>query len=220
MVKIQCRDLVLHFNKKHLEDQSIPMWVVKTKGQSFYVNHIMSTVPWSTKETPGNEHTKGSIKIKNCVLTITNDNSARISALSEEDKDLLKKSEGPAARIIIDENFPKIKKYLDSNNIEYSPIKKVAGGCSTLFFVTDIMKKSDMVLLSLTFNGSYRILQPNEEYYKKYTSLIEQTDPADMTQSLFGKIKSIFTSDTDDEEEDDMVMVDINDYDTMDDDDE
>lgn len=59
-------EIVFHFNKKHLEDPNIPMWVIKTKGQSHYVNHVevMPGVGFSTKETPDNPSTKGSIKFK------------------------------------------------------------------------------------------------------------------------------------------------------------
>jgi hypothetical protein len=62
--------LIFHFNKKHLEDPSIPMWSIKAKGETYYVKHVDCALPWSTKETPDNPHTKGSIKIKNCTLTI------------------------------------------------------------------------------------------------------------------------------------------------------
>ena len=60
--------MVFHFNKKHLEDPAIPMWVIKAKGESYYVEHVDCMVNWSTKETPDNSHTKGSIKIKDCLL--------------------------------------------------------------------------------------------------------------------------------------------------------
>ncbi|VDM10415.1 unnamed protein product [Wuchereria bancrofti] len=40
-------------------DPTIPQWVIKTKGQTFYVNHLESNVGFSTKETPDNPHTKG-----------------------------------------------------------------------------------------------------------------------------------------------------------------
>ena len=58
--------IVFHFNKKHLQDSTVPMWVIKHKGQTHYVHHVdMSEgVGFSTKETPDNEHTKGSIKFK------------------------------------------------------------------------------------------------------------------------------------------------------------
>lgn len=54
--------VVFHYNKKHNEDQTIPPYVLKVKGETFYVNHIDSRVGFSTKETPDNPHTKGSIK--------------------------------------------------------------------------------------------------------------------------------------------------------------
>ena len=59
-------DVVFHYNKKHNEDQSIPPWVVKYKGESHYVHHLETNgrVKFSTKETPDNSHTKGSLKFK------------------------------------------------------------------------------------------------------------------------------------------------------------
>lgn len=80
-MKINCKDLVFHFNKKHLSDTTIPMWVVKTKGETYYIHHLSSTAAWSTKETPDNDHTKGSIKFKNISLEITDDNEAIITPL-------------------------------------------------------------------------------------------------------------------------------------------
>jgi hypothetical protein len=56
--------IVFHFNKKHLQDATIPMWVIKHKGKTHYVHHVTSEVGFSTKETPDNPHTKGSIKFK------------------------------------------------------------------------------------------------------------------------------------------------------------
>lgn len=57
------------------------MWVLKTHGETFYVNHVDCRVPWSTKETPNNPHTKGSIKVKNCFLMIDDDQCANITEL-------------------------------------------------------------------------------------------------------------------------------------------
>ena len=59
-------EIVFHFNKKHLQDPTIPMWVVKCRGDTYYVNHVDVSpgVGFSTKETPDNPHTKGSIKFK------------------------------------------------------------------------------------------------------------------------------------------------------------
>lgn len=58
--------IIFHFNKKHLENPNIPMWVIKTKGQTYYVHHVEvdKGVGFSTKETPDNPSTKGSIKFK------------------------------------------------------------------------------------------------------------------------------------------------------------
>lgn len=69
--------IVFHFNKASLADPTIPMWVVKSKGQTHYVSHLESSIGFSTKETPDNEHTKGSIQfrgnlsIKDGVATVT-----------------------------------------------------------------------------------------------------------------------------------------------------
>lgn len=46
------------------------MCIIKTRGQTFYIDHLDSTVGFSTKETPDNPHTKGSLKFKG-ILTIT-----------------------------------------------------------------------------------------------------------------------------------------------------
>lgn len=56
--------VVFHYNKKHNEDNSIPCWVIKHKGNSYYVNHLDSEVGFSTKETPDSEHTKGALQFK------------------------------------------------------------------------------------------------------------------------------------------------------------
>jgi hypothetical protein len=68
--------IVFHFNKAFLSDPTIPMWVIKHKGTTYYVNHVDSTVRFSTKETPDNEHTKGSIMFRG-KLTITEEDGVR-----------------------------------------------------------------------------------------------------------------------------------------------
>ena len=62
-------EIIFHFNKKHLEDVNIPMWVIKTKGESYYVNHVevLAGVGFNTKETPNNPHTRGSIRLKGAI---------------------------------------------------------------------------------------------------------------------------------------------------------
>lgn len=54
------------------------MWVLKFDGQTVYVEHVeFSGVRFSTKETPDNPHTKGSLKFKDVTLEIE-DNQARV----------------------------------------------------------------------------------------------------------------------------------------------
>lgn len=62
--------IIFHFNKAYLSDPTIPMWIVKHKGVTYYVDHIDSEVGFRSKETPDNEATKGSLQFKGN-LTIT-----------------------------------------------------------------------------------------------------------------------------------------------------
>ena len=52
------------------------MWIVKCRGDTYYVNHVDVSpgVGFSTKETPSNNSTKGSIKFK-ANLEIENKNN-------------------------------------------------------------------------------------------------------------------------------------------------
>lgn len=60
------------------------MWVLKVDGQTFYVEHVeFSNISFSTKETPDNPHTKGSLKFKNVNLEI-NENMARVTDYGKE----------------------------------------------------------------------------------------------------------------------------------------
>lgn len=77
-ITLNCRELVFHFNKKHIEDSSIPPWVIKANGTSYYVNHVDCKKGWSTKEIPDNPSTKGALKIKRCTLKIDEDGNAII----------------------------------------------------------------------------------------------------------------------------------------------
>jgi hypothetical protein len=65
----------MHFNKMHLQDPTIPMWTVKHKGETYYVNHVEVEpgIGFSTKETPENPHTKGSLKFKGRLKIEDND---------------------------------------------------------------------------------------------------------------------------------------------------
>ena len=91
---------MFHFNKAHLTDQTIPMWVLKFHGETYYVNHVECNVPWSTKETPDNPHTKGSIKVKDVLVTIDDDNNANLKQLTVFDKIRLRNQKLGITRII------------------------------------------------------------------------------------------------------------------------
>ncbi len=157
---------MFHFNKGHLADETIPMWVIKTHGESFYVNHVSADIPWSTKETPNNERTKGSIKFKECLLTIDPDNNATISTLSVFDKIRLRNQKLGITRIIFNWGSP-IHKALSNNELKHSPFKNVEGGCGTSFIICDLLKKEEATLAALKYQG-WRILKPNEAYYQAY----------------------------------------------------
>ena len=79
MLDITTKEVIFHFNKAHLADPSIPMWVIKTKGETYYVKHLDADCPWTTKETPDNPSTKGSLKFKNCRLIIDENLEAKIT---------------------------------------------------------------------------------------------------------------------------------------------
>jgi len=153
---------VFHFNKKHLEDPSIPMWVIKMRGETFYVTHVECSVPWSTKETPDNAHTKGAIKVKNCLVTIDSDNCANITELTEADRLRIAKSE--SVRVITSYGA-KFRNAISGMN--HGPVKLAGGGCGTTWYIADIPSKKHFFLLQMSV-PDIRILMPNEDYYKLY----------------------------------------------------
>lgn len=156
---------MFHFNKKHLEDPSIPMWVIKTKGESYYVNHVECNVPWSTKETPDNNHTKGSIKVKDCHLVIDNENTAIISPLTPEIRDRLSGKKEPIT--LITSKGEQLKNALSNHKIAHGAIKNFYGGCGTSWYVFPVYNEADLMFLSLTVDG-IRKLMPNEYYAVEY----------------------------------------------------
>ena len=142
------------------------MWVVKAKGETYYVNHVECELPWSTKETPDNEATKGSIKIKRCHLVIDSENTAHIRKLTPEIEARLSKPETiirvmTAARASLRDAI---------DGLEHGPIKSIGGGCSTLFYITEFTSEEEFVMFKLRMNpsASWRELKPNEDYYRDY----------------------------------------------------
>ena len=170
-IEYACRDVVFHFNKKHLEDSTVPMWVLKTHGETFYVNHVECSIPWSTKETPENSHTKGSIKVKNALLQINDDNNATLKKLTKVDQARLKNQRLGITRIIAKEGAAnwQLQKTLKEHKIKHSPIKSIGGACTSTFYICDILDKQELTFLLIKMAGTdCRILQPNEGYYKVY----------------------------------------------------
>ncbi len=157
---------MFHFNKKHLEDPTIPMWVVKSHGVTFYVNHVTAEIPWTTKETPGNEHTKGSLKFKKCKLTIDDDNCATLSKLGLTDRNL--PSPKRVFTRIISRYYSDFHKALLANEFQHSQIKEVSGGCGSSFIVCDLLDDREVTFATIKYGTDFRIMQPNEGYYKLY----------------------------------------------------
>lgn len=162
-VEIACKDVVFHFNKKHLEDPTIPMWVLKAKGETYYVNHVSCDLPWTTKETPDNVHTKGSIKVKKCLLTIDNENCALLTKLTPEVVARLHNDE-PSYKLITSRG-KKLKEFLLDK--EHGPIIQFGGFCQTQWFVTEVYDKKLEMIAKLAIDD-IRSLMPNEDYYIEY----------------------------------------------------
>ena len=147
------------------------MWVLKTHGESFYVNHVDCQVPWSTKETPDNPHTKGSIKIKDCLLTIDENNDATISKLTLVDKVRLRNQRLGITRVLFSSNA--FETGLKEDKIKHSPFKRIHGSCGTAYTVCDILNKHDLMILGLKYPNHFRVLMPNEKYYQAYDDKIK-----------------------------------------------
>lgn len=147
-----------------------------------YVNHVTADIPWSTKETPGNEKTKGSIKFKKCKLTIdTEDNTATISRLGIADA-WLKHPTRRAARILFDYGGA-VHTALSNKEYEHSKFKDVQGSCGSSYIICDILDEQELTVFALRFAGRFRILTPNEAYYQDYDNketIWEQEDDEEL----------------------------------------
>ena len=141
------------------------MWVVKAKGESYYVDHVECSIPWSTKETPNNSHTKGSLKIKRCLLTIDSENTAHLTELTAEDEERLKKPETVIR--VITRFGRKLEEACEGLN--HRGIKCIGGACSTAFYITEFNSDEEYVMFKMICQAAdLRELKPNEDYYKMY----------------------------------------------------
>jgi hypothetical protein len=169
MTELACKDVVFHFNKAHLKDEKIPMWVIKTKGKTFHVNHVNCTLPWSTKETPNSSHTKGSIKVKHALLTIDENNEATISRLSLEDEKRLSHRREPIRIGWTWSTNLTVMNLMQQLPIEHSDIRMLAsGGCTSDWYVCDIYSEEDLVQLKLTVGAGFRTFSSNEWQFQDY----------------------------------------------------
>lgn len=171
MLELSCKEVVFHFNKGHLADPTIPMWVVKTKGKSYYVHHVTAQMGWSTKETPDNDKTKGSLKFKDCLLSIDSENCATLTALTDHDKSRLHNAAKGITRVITSVGHS-LQEKLKQLGIKHGPIKSIGGACTTTFYVTDILNKAELTMLTLAMPVGFRELMPNEGYYKMYDTAV------------------------------------------------
>ena len=168
---------MFHFNKKHLEDQTIPMWVLKFHGETLYVNHVDCQLPWSTKETPDNPSTKGSIKVKNALLRLDKENCATLTELTILDKIRLRNQKLGHTRIIA-EWGSEMHKALQRKEYKHSPIKNITGACTTSFIVCDLLDRNQVLLAKIAYDD-WRELKPNESYYQSYDNVKDDNIPVD-----------------------------------------
>lgn len=142
------------------------MWKLAFKGESYYVEHVTCELPWSTKETPSNSHTKGSIKVKHCYLVIDEHNHAYLKELTPEIEARLNKPE--VIIRVITSYGAKLREAVA--NVEHVGIKTAGGGCGTTWYITEFNSEEEFVMfkLSMDNNAAWRELKPNEEYYKLY----------------------------------------------------
>lgn len=143
------------------------MWVLKTHGETFYVNHVDADMPWSTKETPDNNHTKGSIKFRDVLLQIDAENGARLSKLSTFDRIRLRNQRLGITRILFGCNSD-MHQALKNHEFKHSPFKTVEGACGTSYVVCDLLNKEESTFAALKYH--FRVLMPNEAYYQFYDS--------------------------------------------------
>ena len=52
---------------------------------------------------------------------------------------------------------------------KHGPFKGIGGACSSTFYITDVFDKAQFTMLALSMaNTTFRVLMPNEAYYKWY----------------------------------------------------
>jgi hypothetical protein len=123
-------------------------------------------MPWSTKETPDNSHTKGSIKVKNALLRVDEDNCATLSELTLIDKFRLRNQRLGITRIMFRPTSA-MHKALQANEYKHSPFKYIRGACASSFIICDLLNKNETLLAKIKYDD-WREVKPNESYYTEY----------------------------------------------------
>lgn len=173
--ELHCKELIFSFNKKHLEDASVPMWTIKAKGQTFYVNHVTCTVPWSTKESPDNAHTKGAIKVKQVLLVIDDQLEATITEITDADRLRLAAKQDPGYRVAwMKHQHSVVSNYMKAQQIKHTPIRLIYGSCGSEWKVTDIKHEHDLISMELAMHGYFRRLSPTDYLSVDYDKHLEK----------------------------------------------
>jgi len=133
------------------------------KGKTYYVDHVTSSLPWTTKETPLNVRTKGAIKFKNALLRLE-DGSAEILELTEEDRERLSALLPTRIHFRYKNEFLWL---LQNNDIKHGPCMQYSGGCGRNSYVIEIAK-DDLTMLALVYSNQFEILSEDNPYYIWY----------------------------------------------------
>lgn len=141
------------------------------KGETYYVEHVDANIPWTTKETPDNVRTKGALKFKDCLLTIDDNNCAKIATLTEHDVVRIRNKEKGITRIQLDWEVGHAFVNIINGKVKHGPVKRIPGRCGSSFYITDILSDKDMTILGLMLPGKYRVIMPNDPMYKYYDDL-------------------------------------------------
>jgi hypothetical protein len=78
-IEMEADRVDIFYNRASNEFSVLPRWVLKTRGKSFYIDHIDATVPWSTRELDAGP-TKGMLRFRKCKVAISKDRIATLRA--------------------------------------------------------------------------------------------------------------------------------------------
>ena len=169
-VELACRDIIFSFNKAHIADATVPPWVLKTGGRSWYVNHVNCTLAWDTRETPNNNHTRGSIRVKNALLSIDDNNVAVISELTDQHRQRLNNQKLNYQRVAwTQHSHDRVVSYVEQTDVAHTEIRLVYNpGCGSSWYVCDVMHAHDVTMITLALQGHLWQVNPNTWQYQGY----------------------------------------------------